>query len=358
MGKRKARILITDDMVTYRIIISSILRTFEDVEIVGTAKNGAEALKKIPECGPDIITLDVEMPVMDGLTALKKIKEAHPDVEVIMVSSASRKNADITVRALETGAFDFIVKPEAASAEEARRELAEALRKHITAITEGKRLSKAAPSVVTTRMKPKAAPPLAPARPPEKVDLIAIGVSTGGPKALGTILPELSENLPPILIVQHMPPLFTKSLADNLNKHSPLLVKEAEEGEPLRPGSAYIAPGGRHMILRKGGASFKIALSDAPPENSCRPSVDVLFRSIASQFPTERVLALVLTGMGSDGFKGVQSLKRKGVYCIAQDEASCVVYGMPKFIVDHGLADEVLPLDAIARRIKELAGIK
>ncbi len=356
MDKRKAKVLITDDMVTYRIILSSILRTFEDVEIVGTAKNGQDALDKIPEYHPDIITLDVEMPVMDGLTALKKIKAGHPDIEVIMVSGANRKNADITMKALEAGAFDFIIKPDSSSAEEARRELSEALRQHISAILEKKLSARPMPRVRVTP--PPTQKEMAhPAAPPKKIELISIGVSTGGPKALGKLLPNLSPKLPPILIVQHMPPIFTKSLAENLNKHTRLNVKEAEENEPIKPGMVYIAPGGRHMVIRKANEAYVIGLNDNPPENSCRPSVDVLFRSIASHFPSEKVLSVIMTGMGSDGFKGVQALKRKGAYCLAQDEESCVVYGMPKYVVDHGLADEILSLEEMAKRINQLAGV-
>ncbi len=354
MTKEKARILITDDMVTYRIILSSILRTFEEVEIAGTAKNGQDALDKIATCHPDIITLDVEMPVMDGLTALKRIKAQYPEIDVIMVSGANRKNADITLKALEAGAFDFIVKPDAASAEEARKELSDALRQHITVILEKKRMGRAAGTRATVPSKPKAA--AIPGHPPEKIDLVAIGVSTGGPKALSKLIPDLSAQLPPILIVQHMPPVFTKSLAENLNKHARLNVKEAEEREPLQHGTVYIAPGGRHMVIRKANGAFSVGLNDNPPENSCRPSVDVLFRTIATHFPPNRILSIILTGMGSDGFKGVQALKRRGAYCLAQDEASCVVYGMPKYIVDHGLADEILPLEEIAKRINELSG--
>ncbi len=351
MNAKKTRLLITDDMVTYRIILSSIFRAFEEVEIVGTAKNGQEALEKIPECNPDIITLDIEMPVMDGLTALKLIKEKYPQIEVIMVSGANRKNADVTVRALESGAFDFIVKPDAASAEEARKELTDALKQHITAI-----LEKKAGGKPLLKGQPPASKKIQKSRLPVAVDIIGIGVSTGGPNALGKLMSALSRELPPILIVQHMPPIFTKSLADNLNKHTPLTVKEAEEGEIVMPGTAYIAPGGRHMLVRKKGTKLIIGLNDNPPENSCRPAVDVLFRSIASHALPNRILAVVLTGMGSDGFKGVQALKRKGAYCIAQDETSCVVYGMPRFIVENGLADEVLPLEKIAKRINEIAG--
>ncbi len=361
MGNKKAKILITDDMVTYRIILSSILRTFDDVEIVGSVKNGLEALNKIPECHPDIITLDVEMPVMDGLTALKKIKEQYPEIEVIMVSGANRKNADVTLKALQAGAFDFIVKPDATSAEEARKELSSALRKHISAILERKierKQTKPLASIRPQKTFAKAKPIAAPSKGiPKKIELIAIGVSTGGPNALGKLLPRLSKNLPPILIVQHMPPIFTKSLAENLNKHTPLTVKEAEEGEIIERGTTYIAPGGRHMLLRRDGVNYKIGLNDNPPENSCRPAVDVLFRSIANYFPANHVLCIILTGMGSDGFKGVQALKRKGSYCIAQDEKSCVVYGMPRFIVENGLADEVLPLDEIAPRINKIVGV-
>ncbi len=344
-------------MVTYRIILSNILREFKDVKIVGTAGNGKIALEKIAELKPDVVTLDVEMPVMDGLTALREIRRRFPDVTVIMVSGASRCNADITIKALEAGAFDFIVKPDAESAEAARNELSKALFKQLDNILARKDGAK---SMVRTPV--AEAPParltggVRTAVTPEKFKVIAIGISTGGPKALAALIPDLSEHLPPVLIVQHMPPVFTKSLADNLNRHAKLRVKEAEEGELLQAGTAYIAPGGRHMVMRKAGPGVVIGLNDNPPENSCRPSVDVLFRAIANQVPPGKTLSLILTGMGSDGLKGVQTLKRHGAYCIVQDEATCVVYGMPRAIVENGLADEILPLSDIGRRINTLAG--
>ncbi len=352
--KKKIRILVTDDTVTYRIILTNILRTFEDVEIAGTAHNGKDALEKIPTCFPDVITMDVEMPVMDGLTALRKIKERYPWIEIIMVSGTTQKNADIVLKALEEGAFDFIIKPTTTSSEQAKKELTKTLRNHISNLKAKKATQEQTvrhPRPIYLKLSRQ------PSIYPVKVDLVAIGVSTGGPKALARIMPSLSPNLPPILIVQHMPPLFTRSLASNLNKLCPLTVKEAEDGEPILPGTAYIAPGGRHMVIRTSNASFKVGLNDLPPENSCRPSVDVLLRSIAAQFH-RKALSVILTGMGSDGLSGMKALKRKGVFCIAQDETSCAVYGMPRAIVENGLADEILPLEKIAQRINQLAGIK
>jgi len=351
------RLLITDDMVTYRIILSSILRGFKDVEIVGTAGNGKIALEKIAELKPDVVTLDVEMPVMDGLTALGEIRRRFPNITVIMVSGANRRNADITIKALKAGAFDFIVKPDAESAEAARNELSGALRAQLDNILARKRSLK--PAVTAPAARPPRAQPAEISRKTVatgKFEVIAIGISTGGPNALATFIPDLSNHLPPVVIVQHMPPVFTKSLADNLNKYAKLTVKEAEDGELLKNGTAYIAPGGRHMVVRKTGGGITVGLNDNPPENSCRPSVDVLFRAIASQVPSGKTLSLILTGMGADGFKGVQTLKRRGAYCIAQDEATCVVYGMPRAIVENGLADEILPLSEIARRINVMAG--
>ncbi len=355
------KVIIVDDMLTYRIILSSLLRRIQGVKVVGSASNGKEALEKIESLKPDLVTLDIEMPVMDGLKTLEEIRKRWPDIGVIMVSGANKKNADITVKALQRGALSFIVKPDAASTDEAKEYLLTNLRREIDAFVEGlkKRLLRRRPAKKTpTRTAPE---PPEPSRsrvsPPRNPEVVALGISTGGPKALSEVIPKLPGNLPfPILLVQHMPPLFTKSLADSLDKKSALNVKEAERGEGIKPGTVYIAPGGHHMVVKKSGANRLIDLNDNPPEHGCRPAVDVLFRSVAEAYDPRKTVAIVMTGMGDDGCSGAAMLKRKGAYCIAQNEKSCVVYGMPRCLVEKGIAHEVLDLSEIPRAIARLAG--
>ena len=362
MASDTLKVVIVDDMLTYRIILSSLLRKIPGVKVVGSASNGKEALEKIESLRPDMITLDIEMPIMDGLKTLEELKKHHPEIGVIMVSGANKKNADITVKALQKGALSFIVKPDATSTEEAKEYLLTSIRKEIEAFIEGRKRKRVGRRTTAKTPEHRVSKP-APQRPGKRVvpptnpEVVALGISTGGPKALSDVIPLLPGNLPfPIVLVQHMPPLFTKSLADSLDRKSELTVKEAEKGETIEPGKVYIAPGGHHMVVKKVGAKRIVDLNDNPPEHGCRPAVDVLFRSVAEAFDPKRTVAIVMTGMGDDGCQGAAMLRRKGAYCIAQNEESCVVYGMPKCLVEKGIAHEVLDLKEIPRAISRLAG--
>lgn len=365
------RVLVADDAVLFRRLLADVLASFPGVEVVGSAANGKIALEKVRELKPDLLTLDIEMPGMDGLAVLDALgRSGERWLEVIVLSAASRRGSDLTMRALEKGAFDFIAKPEAANpiqgrqallAELAPRIRAIAQRQEIRSILNGKSLRSREGSfapIVTTETAP-AGPPLEaisgrmqrvsnPARP----EMVLIGVSTGGPVALAQLLPAIPRDLGvPILIVQHMPPVFTKSLADSLAAKCAVRVREAEHGEFAEPNTVHIAPGGRQMCIDQGpNGRPVIELTDDPPENNCRPAVDYLFRSAANHFPG-RAMAVILTGMGNDGTLGLRLLKRHGCFVVAQNEASCVVYGMPKAAVDAGVADIVLPLGEIASRI-------
>ena len=365
------RVLVADDSVLFRRLLGELLASIAGVDVVGTAANGRIALQKVRELKPDLLTLDIEMPDMDGLAVLDALEqggEAH--VETIVVSALSRRGGDLTMRALEKGAFDFITKPDADRPEAAReallRELAPRIRAaahrmEVHAILRGKRSAAAVQGSL-----PCASSEPAPPGPCldgiatrmqrlsvlRKPDLILIGVSTGGPVALGQLLPAIPGDIGvPILIVQHMPPIFTRSLAESLAARCAVTVREAVHGETLQAATVYIAPGGRQMRLGAGPEKEPvIELTDDPPENNCRPAVDYLFRSVASRFPG-RAMAVILTGMGSDGTLGLRLLKRHGCFVIAQDEESCVVYGMPKAAVEAGVTDVVLPLHSIAGRL-------
>ena len=384
MDSRDVSILVVDDTVVYRRIMSKVVEELPGTVLMGTAPNGKLALQKMERTRPDLVFLDVEMPEMDGLETLKAIRASYPEVGVIMVSGANKSSADITMRALHAGALDFVPKPSAASAEEGHRELVQLLTPLVRVFTTRLNLRVGArPASVPAKpempVKPvphdmaAARPAVVPARPkpavdtefragprPSKVDVLAIGVSTGGPNALAKVIPRLPENLGvPVLVVQHMPPVFTRSLAESLDKKSALRVCEGADGDVIAPNRVYIAPGGHHMVVRRkpaeaGGESvFCIGLNDNPPENSCRPSVDVLFRSVAVHFGGA-ILSSVMTGMGYDGREGVKAMKRRGCICLTQDEASCVVYGMPMAVDEAGLSDESVPLETLADRLASL----
>ena len=341
------KILLVDDSVLYHAILGGILAESPGYKVVGTAKNGQIALEKMHETNPDVILLDMEMPVMDGLSTLHAIHKERPQVGVIMISGVNKDSADTTIKALENGALGFIAKPHSANTAANR----ETLKKNLTELLDvfvERRVVKS-PGVTT---QPRPVPVTTDARAIGKIDLVAIGVSTGGPNALAELIPRLPADLGvPILIVQHMPPVFTRSLAESLARKSALAVREAEE-EEIRSNVVYIAPGGRHMVIRSknGMPTLRIGLTDAPPELNCKPSVNVLFRSLATTF-NGNVLAIVMTGMGNDGCDGVRALKRRGCMCLAQDEKSSTVYGMPRAVIDAGLVDEVAPLNVIAERI-------
>jgi len=360
------RVLVVDDTATYRQIVSQTLANMPNVEVVGTAPNGKLALAKIDLLQPDIITLDLEMPEMDGLATLTELKKQNSPVAAIMVSAFTTEGAAITIRALELGAFDFVVKPTrdniSQSVDSLRRDLQMKINTFI--MRSGRRTQPLISPKSTAR---PATLPLTPAtsvadgadsviirragRLLNKVDAVVLGISTGGPQALTTMLPKLPGDLGvPMLIVQHMPPIFTKSLADDLNRRCQLHVSEANDGDRLQPNHVLIAPGGKQMRISRLGDRFITSITDDPPENNCKPAVDYLFRSVSNVIGGN-ILAVIMTGMGSDGTLGCRLLKRKGAAILTQSERSCIVYGMPRQPAEEGLSDVIAPLDLIADQI-------
>jgi len=369
MNKR-TRILIVDDSLVFRSAVASILAETTDCEVAGSVRNGVKAIEFIRANPPDLVTLDVEMPEMDGLETLRRINEMKTtgklpkDVGVIMLSSHTVKGASITIEALEAGAFDFVEKPSGAdmnaNMEILRRQLLVKIR--VYGVQRSKLLDTARQRKLEAEQAPAGAvvPPapvtpriLAPKGPAGVVSAVIVGVSTGGPKALSTMIPDLTARIKtPVLVVQHMPPKFTQSLAESLAKKCPCPVMEGMEGEPVREGKVYIAPGGKHMIVRPGtGGEPALALNDDPPENGCRPSVDTMFRS-ANRVYGGALVAVVLTGMGSDGAGSMAGLKTSGAHIIVQDEATSVVWGMPGSAVATGAVDETLPIEKIAPAVE------
>lgn len=356
------RVLIVDDSILFRRVMTDVLSSLPNVEVVGQAPNGKIALQKISTLHPDLLTLDLEMPEMDGLSVLEALKGMPDAPAVIVISAGTLTGGRLTMQALQKGAFDFVQKPDAVSAARSCEDLRAALAPRLKALA----LRLGVRGILRGTAAPQSPLPIpGPAKPRNDIgermariagggrpEMVLIGVSTGGPNALGTLLPALPSRLGvPILIVQHMPPVFTQSLAENLAGKCALEVREAVSGETAEADTVYIAPGGRHMGLVPGPEGGKlIQITDDPPENNCRPSVDYLFRSVARHFPG-KAMAVILTGMGSDGTVGLRLLKHNGVFAIAQEEASCVVYGMPKAAVDAGVVDIVLPLETIAPRI-------
>ncbi|WP_319547767.1 chemotaxis response regulator protein-glutamate methylesterase [Desulfogranum marinum] len=366
MLTRKTKVLVVDDTIVYRKAVSDVLKEIPGVEVVGVAHNGKIAVSKIKSLKPDLLTLDIEMPEMNGLEVLQYLQKHAPDISAIMVSTLTSEGGNMTMKALELGAYDFILKPNTSNIAESKKYLKENLAPLIKAFVTGrtaigqmgtnrlvkKQSLKAKPAVQTKNKS------TVPGRPGQRVphnssEIIAIGISTGGPNALARMMPMLPANIGvPIVIVQHMPPVFTKSLAASLNKKCRITVKEAENGEALAANVAYIAPGGKQMklVAAADGVNRLVKITDDPPENSCKPSVDYLFRSVGD-FYVGRATAVIMTGMGSDGTKGLQVLNQKNAYIIGQNEMSCVVYGMPKAPAELGLLDSVVPLDKIAGEI-------
>jgi two-component system, chemotaxis family, protein-glutamate methylesterase/glutaminase len=361
------RVLIVDDTVTYRKIVGDVLSDIPGVEVVGVAANGKIALQKIEQLRPDLLTLDLEMPEMDGLEVLRHLKHTGSDVRAIMLSGATAEGADSTMKALKLGAFDFVLKPTGGTAEKN----AELLRHELSLKIQAFALSK---QVHTILHKPGPNPPHTLTAPPPtkenglvthprrpfeistgRPEVVALGISTGGPASLIHMLPMLPASLGvPMLIVQHMPPMFTKSLADDLNHRCALTVSEACDGQSVSPGHVLIAPGGQQMKVEKAGAHIVVRITDDPPENSCKPSADYLFRSVSKLYGGNAI-GVIMTGMGNDGTRGCREMKQRGASIIAQDEATCVIFGMPKGPIDEGLADVVAPLDRIAGEIVRLA---
>ncbi len=353
------KVLVVDDSFIFKRAVAKALREIPGVEVVGTASDGKEALGSIDSLSPDLLVLDLEMPVMGGLEVLQAMKERFPRVGALLLSSKTEKGSAETIRAMELGAFDFTPKPDAKSFDQGVVSLKKALAPKIRAFqstlqrVERKKKEGEGPYSSPTH----GAGALRPCEGPFHPKVLAIGTSTGGPPALGRVIPCLPGDYPlPVLVVQHMPAGFTRSLALDLDKKSPLEVLEAEEGMEIRRGRVYIAPGGKQMKVGVLGEKKILRITDDPPENACKPSVDYLFRSLAEVYPG-KVLAAVLTGMGRDGAKGALALKAKGACVMVQDEETCLVYGMPKAVVEAGAADKVLPLEEIPGEIVNVTGV-
>jgi two-component system chemotaxis response regulator CheB len=343
----KIRVLVVDDSLVIRHLVKVALEESPEIEVVGAEANGQAALERIPVLKPDVITLDIEMPVMDGLETLRRIRKEYPRLRTIMFSTLTTRGGASTLEALSLGADDYVTK--AANAGSLDRSMT-SLRSEL--IPKIKQFFCLAPAPVRLAVAPPLTTNLIARR--GKFQVLAIGVSTGGPQALGEIIPQLPKDLPVgVMIVQHMPPTFTKLLADRLNSNSPLEILEAEEGMEIVPGRIVIAKGDHHMRACRRGNAVVAALDQGPQENSCRPAVDVLFRSLAEVYHGN-VLSVVLTGMGHDGLRGTRDLKTAGALSIVQDRATSVVWGMPGAIADAGLADAVLPLNQIVAEVVRL----
>ena len=341
----KIRVLVVDDSVVLRRMVSDELSADPALEVVGTAANGRIALSKLTQVNPDLVILDIEMPELDGLATLRAIRNTHPKLPVIMFSALTERGASATIDALAYGASDYFAKPTSASGPaESLRVIREQLVPAIKALCKqpGASAPEPGPAPVATSGGYAAVRPF---------ELVAIGTSTGGPNALCEVFAGLPADFPvPIVIVQHMPPMFTQMLAARLSAQFALPVEEGKAGGVLRPGHVWLAPGDFHMSVVRGAGSVRIALDQSPPENSCRPAVDVLFRSAAQTFGPG-VLAVVLTGMGQDGLRGCEAVRAAGGQVVVQDEPTSVVWGMPGFVARAGLANRVLPLSLIGSDI-------
>ncbi|MYL37711.1 chemotaxis-specific protein-glutamate methyltransferase CheB [Halobacillus litoralis] len=350
---KEIKVLIVDDSAFMRRVLSDILQQDQRLTVVGAARNGRDCLRKLKQVQPDVITMDVEMPVMDGLSTLERIMEENP-LPVVMVSSLTKDGTESTLKAMELGAVDFIPKPSGAVSLDMARVEAEIVRKV-------KGAAEADTGVLARRHTPVY--PRIPVFQKGTKRVIAVGTSTGGPRALKEVLATLPEKLPaPLVIVQHMPPGFTKALADRLDKLSSIKVKEGAHEEELKNGVAYIAPGGTHMTVVQKGERLYLHLNDQPPVSGHRPSVNTLFQSLAA-VRGWMVTAVVMTGMGTDGLEGMIQLRSScPTYTIAESAQSCVVYGMPKAVVKSGMADEVTGVTnisaAIVRALQNQEGVE
>jgi two-component system, chemotaxis family, protein-glutamate methylesterase/glutaminase len=348
----KIRILVVDDSVVVRRMVSDVLKADPQLEVAGTAANGKIALAKIPQVNPDMVILDVEMPELNGIETLVGIRKVLPKLPVIMYSTLTQRGAEATLEALSQGATDYVTKPSnVGSASQGLECIRTELIPKIKAIC-GRALGLADFSPVATPLARKMPPPrLALPRREMRIDIVAIGVSTGGPNALATLIPSLPGDFPvPVVIVQHMPPVFTRLLAERLAAKSQIAVEEGYTGAVLRPGCAWIAPGDFHMVVAHDNHQVALRTHQGPPENSCRPAVDVLFRSVAEVY-NPHALAVEMTGMGQDGLRGCERIREAGGQILAQDQETSVVWGMPGFVANAGLADQILPLDRLGAEI-------
>jgi two-component system chemotaxis response regulator CheB len=375
------KVVIVDDSVIFRKIIRDAFANIPGIDIVGIAADGMQGLDRVRRMQPHMVTLDVEMPNMDGISFLKQLKQEKLSTKVVMLSGLSEAGAKTTMDSLSEGAFDFIVKPNGPNLETNIKLLSEALASRVDGIraslaTESRGSVPPRPPSSTPRYQslrtPAAFTPTPTTTAPtatatattiaapvnytprtfgsikHPADIIALGISTGGPQALRSLLPQLPANLAvPMVIVQHMPPVFTKSLATSLNSLCAITVKEAEDGDRLQPATAYIAPGGKQMRIRRDGEKILIQITEDPPENACKPAVDYLFRSVLDCYGP-RTLGVIMTGMGSDGTAACRMISKAGGRLLAQDAGSCVVYGMPKLITEEQLIEESVPLERMA----------
>jgi two-component system chemotaxis response regulator CheB len=336
---KRIRVLVVDDSALARRAIQDALAQDAGIEVVGLAADAYEAREQIIALEPDVLTLDLQMPLMDGLTFLRILQEHHP-VPVVVVSSLTPAGSELAMAALEAGAIDVIQKPDGtrAAAQMSRRLCAQ-----VRAAALARRGARAG-----NALQPAALAPLATA--PDTRRVVLIGASTGGVEALRTVLPRLPADMPPLVVVQHIPPYFSRVMAEHLDRIAAVEVREAVDGDVLRPGLCLIAPGDFHVLLKRQGGQYRLKLSQTPPVNHCRPSVDVLFRSAAEQAGAQAV-GVLLTGMGADGARGMQLLRAAGARTIAQSEDSCVVFGMPQAAIATGAVERIVPLTRIAEAV-------
>src|SRR5215210_8058188 len=349
------RVLVVDDSVVVRKIVTDVLSEDPAIEVVGTAVNGRIAVGKLEQLKPDLVTMDIEMPEMNGIEAVRAIRANRNRIPIIMFSTLTERGATATLDALSAGANDYVTKPaNVGSVSQSMESVRQQLIPKIKALLGRPVQVRAARAVPAPPPRP-APPRTTPAKQPA---VLVIGSSTGGPEALARVLPALPASLPvPVLVVQHMPPVFTRQFAQRLDRLAALRVVEAVDGTPLMPGTVHLAPGDHHLVVRSSGRRLTTALNQAPPENFCRPAVDPLFRSAVTAFDGA-VLGVVLTGMGSDGRAGAAEIRSAGGHVVVQDQATSVVWGMPGAIAQAGLADEILPLDRVAEAIlKNLSAV-
>jgi two-component system chemotaxis response regulator CheB len=353
---RPIRVLLVDDSTIARRLIGAALAKEPGIELAGTAASGAIALAKIPQMAPDAVVCDVEMPGLDGIATVKKIREIDPMLPVVMFSSLTERGATITLDALAAGANDYALKPSTERGETLETVVKQTLVPKIVAVVGARRASGTPPAKmpVAPRIDAVARPaPVAYTGARLQPEIVVVASSTGGPNALAEVLPTLPGDLPvPVLVVQHMPPVFTRCLAERLDGKSNLRILESAGGERIAAGKIYIAPGGRHLEVCREGDFVTTVLTDAEPENSCRPAADVLFRAAARTYGSA-VLGVVLTGMGEDGLKGARAIVEAGGRVIVQSGPTCVVWGMPKAVEEAGLAEYVAPLSEIATAIAQ-----
>lgn len=357
-NRRKIRVMLVDDSVVIRGFISRMLQTQDNIEVVSSVQNGQLAVQSVVRADPDIVILDIEMPVMDGITALPQILKARPGTKVVMCSTLTTRNADITLQAMKLGAVDCIAKPTSSLEVRNKEDFQTTLMNIVNGIG-----GSAARARGASLIKPSTSTYISPAAPASKtsptlrakslsdnrdISVIAIGSSTGGPNALFTVLKQMKNLRVPIVITQHMPPTFTMILAQHIEQQTGIPSHEGAEGMLVEAGHAYVAPGGKHMEFEKDGTRTKIRLSDNPPENFCKPSVDPMMRSAIKIYGARNVFGIILTGMGHDGLHSCMDLVKEGGRIIAQDEKTSVVWGMPGAVSNAGICTDVLPVDQIA----------